>query len=309
MRGWGAPDLSPPPTASAMARGVRAAEGGAREAGTRARPQGSPGQHARHWASKRRLLQPRSVTAPGRLYFSGFSASDGNHRRIRVGGVRNLKTRTQAPGSGLGAARGSTPKTGTQTSLPCIAWRREYERLGSPRFEPAPDSKRDGARGEGSGGRSAGGRHPGQASGQPGAACAPLGEQAPPLTAPICHGSGEAVFFGIFSIRRQPSTDQGRGRPESQNQDPGTRIRPRGSPGVNAEDRNSNLPPLHRLARRLASVPDLSLGKPVCVRFRGSVEGGAREAKAGTRARPQGSPGQHARHWASKSALCSSNLS
>ena len=146
----------------------------------------SPGQHARHWASKRRLLQPRSVTAPGRLYFSGFSASDGNHRRIRVGGVRNLKTRTQAPGSGLGAARGSTPKTGTQTSLPYIAWRREYERLGSPRFEPAP--------------------------------------------------TASAMARGVRT-----------------------------------------------------------------------AEGGAREA--GTRARPQGSPGQHARHWASKSALCSSNLS
>ena len=82
----------------------------------------------------------------------------------------------------------------------------------------------DGARREGNRGGSAGGRHPDRASGQPGGACAPLGEQVPPPAAPICHGSGRGRIFGIFGIfrlRRQPSMNQWRGRPESRHQDPG----------------------------------------------------------------------------------------
>ena len=47
-----------------MARGAGAAEGGARVAGTRTRPRGSPGQHARLWASKRCLSQLVSVSSP-----------------------------------------------------------------------------------------------------------------------------------------------------------------------------------------------------------------------------------------------------
>ena len=54
----------------------------------------------------------------------------------------------------------------------------------------------DGARGGGSGGRRARGRHPDQASGQPGAACATLGEQAPPPAAAILHSFGRAGFSG-----------------------------------------------------------------------------------------------------------------
>ena len=116
----------------------------------------------------------------------------------------------------------------------------------------------DGARREGSGGGSAGGRHPDRASGQPGGAYAPLGEQVPPPAAPICHGSGRGRIFGIFRLRRQPSMNQWRGRPESRHQDPGTRITPRDSPGLNAEDRNSKLSPLHHLASRMGSQSDLS---------------------------------------------------
>ena len=110
------------------------------------------------------------------------------------------------------------------------------------------DGKLDGARGGGSGGRSAGGRHPDQASGQPGAACAPLGEQAPPPAAAILHSFGRAGFSGGYSTQRHPSMDPDKGRPESPHQHPGIRIRPRSSPGLNAEVRNSKLPPLHRVA-------------------------------------------------------------
>ena len=108
----------------------------------------------------------------------------------------------------------------------------------------SPPGNLDGAIAQGSGGGSAGGRHLAQAPGQPGAACAPLGEQAPPFAALIRHRTGEGWIFGVFSIRRQSSTERGRGRWESRPRDPGTRTRPRGSPGLNAEVRNSKLSPL-----------------------------------------------------------------
>ena len=128
------PDFKPLPTASSMARGAGAAEGGARVAGTRTRPRGSPGQHARLWASKRRLLQPPSCTASGGPDFRGVTAPNGIHRWIRIRVVRNHLISTQASGSGLGAARGSTPRFGTQNSLPCIAWRSWRRGRVSPRF-------------------------------------------------------------------------------------------------------------------------------------------------------------------------------
>jgi len=59
----------------------------------------------------------------GRAGFSGFKHPNGIHRWIRIRVVRNHFISTQASRSGLGAARGSTPRFGTQKSLPCIAWR------------------------------------------------------------------------------------------------------------------------------------------------------------------------------------------
>jgi hypothetical protein len=174
---------------SLMARGAGAVEGGARVAGTRTRPRGSPGQHARLWASKSRLLQPASGTASGGPDFRGFSAPHGIHRWIRIRGVRYHVISTQASDTGFGAVWGSTPRFGTHNSLPCIAW---------CSFRRGRHGKLDGARGGGSGGRSAGGRHPDQASGQPGAACEPLGEQAPPPAAPILHSFGRATIIHGF---------------------------------------------------------------------------------------------------------------
>ena len=214
-------------------------------AGTRIRPRDSPGQHARLWASKCRLLQPPSSTASGGPDLRGFAAPNGIHRWIRIRVVRNHLIITQASGSGLGAARGSTPRFGTQNSLPCIAWR--SWRRGWVDLKPLPTASSL-ARGAGGGGRSAGGRHPDQASGQPGAACAPLGEQVPPPAAAIFHSFGRAGFTGVCSTQRHPSMDPDKGRPESPHHHPGIRIRPRSSPGLNAEVRNSKLPPLHRMA-------------------------------------------------------------
>ena len=55
--------------------------------------------------------------------FGGFKHPNGIHRWIRIRVVRNHFISTQASGSGLRAVRGSTPRFGTQNSLPCIAWR------------------------------------------------------------------------------------------------------------------------------------------------------------------------------------------
>ena len=170
---------------SMAARGAGAAEGGARVAGTRTRPRGSPGQHARLWASKRRLLQPPSCTASGGPDFRGVTAPNGIHRWIRIRVVRNHLISTQASGSGLGAARGSTPRFGTQNSLPCIAWRSWRRGRVSPRFKGLPTASSM-ARGAGAAEE---GRHPDQASGQPGAGPQHSGIRIRPQSSPELNAS------------------------------------------------------------------------------------------------------------------------
>ena len=71
------------------ARGEWAADGGAPVAGTRTRPRGSPGQHARLWGNKSLLLHPASSTASGVLDFRCFSPPNGMARQIRTRGVRS----------------------------------------------------------------------------------------------------------------------------------------------------------------------------------------------------------------------------
>ena len=132
----------------------------------------------------------------------------------------------QASGQPGAQRRGSELQTLSPTWL-------GVEGGGSPDLS-SPPGNLDGAIARGSGGGSAGGRHLAQAPGQPGAACAPLGEQAPPFAALIRHRTGGGWIFGVFSIRRQSSTERGRGRWESRPRDPGTRTRPRGSPGQHA---------------------------------------------------------------------------
>jgi len=56
--------------------------------------------------------------------------TDGIHRWIRIS--------TQASGSGLGAARGSTPRFRTLFCLPCIAWLSCHRGRVSPRFRALP---------------------------------------------------------------------------------------------------------------------------------------------------------------------------
>ena len=66
----------------------------------------------------------------------------------------------------------------------------------------------------GSGGRSAGGRHPDQASGQPVAACEPLGEQAPPPAAAIWHSFGRTGLCTVPVAVKPAPTASGNGGTE-----------------------------------------------------------------------------------------------
>jgi hypothetical protein len=60
------------PTENKTIRGAQAAEGGLQGAGACSGPRGSPGQHARLWVSRCRLLQRRSSIAGGSSIFSNF---------------------------------------------------------------------------------------------------------------------------------------------------------------------------------------------------------------------------------------------
>jgi hypothetical protein len=53
-----------------MIRGAQAAEGGLQGAGACSGPRGSPGQHARLWVSRCRLLKRRSSIVGGRSIVS-----------------------------------------------------------------------------------------------------------------------------------------------------------------------------------------------------------------------------------------------
>jgi hypothetical protein len=55
-----------------MIRGAQAAEGGLQGAGACSGPRGSPGQHARLWVSRCRLLKRRSSIVGGMSIFSIF---------------------------------------------------------------------------------------------------------------------------------------------------------------------------------------------------------------------------------------------
>ena len=113
-------------------------------AGTRTRPRGSPGQHARLWASKSRLLQPASGTASGGPDFRGFSAPHGIRRWIRTRGVRYHVISTQASDTGFGPAWGSTPRFGTHNSLPCMQLSSRSGRLWLVRPSPREARWREG---------------------------------------------------------------------------------------------------------------------------------------------------------------------
>jgi hypothetical protein len=177
-----------------MIRGAQAAEGGLQGAGACSGPRGSPGQHARLWVSRCRLLKRRSSIVGGMSILSNFQHPPENSM-IRV---------AQAAEGGLqgaGACSGPRGSPGQHARLwvsRCRLLKRRSSIVGGrsifSNFQH-PTEELDDPRCAGSGGRTPGCRRLLGASGQPGAACAPLGKQMPALEAPVQHRRGDVDFL------------------------------------------------------------------------------------------------------------------
>jgi hypothetical protein len=242
-----------------MIGGAQAAEGGLQGAGACSGPRGSPGQHARLWVSRCRLLKRRSSIVGGRSIFSNFQHAPGElddprcagsggrtpgcrrllgasgqpgaacaplgkqmpaleapvqHRRVEVdflefptphgrssmiGGGAGSGGRTPGCRRLLGAFGGSPGQHARLWVSRCRLWKAPRpassgERSIFSNFQHPP-GELDDPRCAGSGGRTPGCRRLLGASGQPGAACAPLGKQMPALEAPVQHRRGEVDFL------------------------------------------------------------------------------------------------------------------
>jgi hypothetical protein len=177
-----------------MIGGAQAAEGGLQGAGACSGPRGSPGQHARLWVSRCRLLKRRSSIVGGRSIFSNFQHPP-DSRMIR--GAQAAEGGLQGAGACSGP-RGSPGQHARLWVSRCRLLKRRSSIVGGrsifSNFQH-PTGELDDWRCAGSGGRTPGCRRLLGASGQPGAACAPLGKQMPALEAPVQHRRGEVDFL------------------------------------------------------------------------------------------------------------------
>jgi hypothetical protein len=215
-----------------MIGGAQAAEGGLQGAGACSGPRGSPGQHARLWVSRCRLLKRRSSIVGGKSIFSNFQHPTGelDDRRCagsggRTPGCRRLLGASGQPGAacalwvwvsrcpslsdprcaGSGGrtpgcrrllASGQPGGCAPLGQMPALEAPVQHRRGEVDFLEfPTPPGELDDPRCAGSGGRTPGCRRLLGASGQPGAACAPLGKQMPALEAPVQHRRGEVDFL------------------------------------------------------------------------------------------------------------------
>jgi hypothetical protein len=215
-----------------MIRGAQAAERGLQGAGACSGPRGSPGQHARLWVSRCRLLKRRSSIVGGRSIFSNFQPpGELDDPRCAGSGGRTPGCRRLLGASGQpGAACAPLGKQMPALEAPVQHRRGEVDFLEFP----TPPGELDDPRCAVSGGRTPGCRRLLGASGQPGAACAPLGKQMPALEAPVQHRRGEVDFVIFFNIPRENSMIRGAQAAEGGLQGAGACSGPRGSPGQHA---------------------------------------------------------------------------
>ena len=129
------------------------------------------------------------------------------------------------------------------------------------------------------------------------------------LQPPSCTASGGPDFRGVYSTQRHPSMDPDKGRPESPHQHPGIRIRPRSSPGLNAEVRNSQLPPLYAAFVEVGSALACKALPTGSSMARGAWAAEEEVRVAGTRTRPRGSPGQQCRSMRASGRASASSCS
>jgi hypothetical protein len=177
-----------------MIRVAQAAEGGLQGAGACSGPRGSPGQHARLWASRCRLLKRRSSIVGSRSIFSNFQHNTGEVDDPRCAGsggrtpgCRRLLGALKQPGAACAPLGKQMP------ALEAPVQHRQGE-VDFLEF-PTPPGELDDPRCAGSGGRTPGCRRVLGALKQPGAACASLGKQMPALEAPVQHRRGEVDFL------------------------------------------------------------------------------------------------------------------
>jgi hypothetical protein len=182
------------PPENSMIRGAQAAEGGLQGAGACSGPRGSPGQHARLWVSRCWLFKRRSSIVGGRSIFSNF------HQPPESSMIRGAQA-AEGGLQGAGACSGPRGSPGQHARLwvsRCRLLKRRSSIVGGRsiflNFQHPPENSYD-PRCAGSGGRTPGCRRLLGASGQPGAACAPLGKQMPALEAPVQHRRGEVDFL------------------------------------------------------------------------------------------------------------------
>jgi hypothetical protein len=182
------------PPENSMIRGAQAAERGLQGAGACSGPRGSPGQHARLWVSRCRLLKRRSSIVGGRSIFSNFQHPPENSM---IRGAQAAERGLQGAGACSGP-RGSPGQHARLWVSRCRLLKRRSSIVGGRSIFsnfPTPPGELDDPRCAGSGGRTPGCRRLLGASGQPGAACAPLGKQMPALEAPVQHRRGEVDFL------------------------------------------------------------------------------------------------------------------
>jgi ribosomal protein L19E len=187
---------------NSMIGGAQAAEGGLQGAGACSGPRGSPGQHARLWVSRCRLLKRLSSIVRGRSIFFIFNITPRESSMIR--GAQAAEGGLQGAGACSGP-RGSPGQHARLWVSRCRLLKRRSSIVGERSIFSTfqhPTGELDDRRCAGSGGRTPGCRRLLGASGQPGAACAPLGKQMPALEAPVQHRRG-GRFSRIFNTHRR----------------------------------------------------------------------------------------------------------
>jgi hypothetical protein len=285
-----------------MIRGAQAAEGGLQGAGACSGPRGSPGQHARLWVSRCRLLKRRSSIVRGKSIFLNFQhrTEEFDDPRCAGSGARTPGCRRLLGASGQpGAACAPLGKQMPALEAPVQHRRGEVDFLEFP----TPPGELDDPRCAGSGGRTPGCRRLLGASGQPGAACAPLGKQMPALEAPVQHRRGQVDFLEFPTPPGELDDPRCAG---SGARTPGCRrlLGASGQPGAACASLGKQMPALEApVQHRRGQVDFLEFPTPPgrARRSAQAAEGGLQGA--GACSGPRGSPGQHARLWVSRCRL------
>jgi hypothetical protein len=156
----------------------------------------------------------------------------------------------------------------------------------------------------GSGGRTPGCRRLLGASGQPGAACAPLGKQMPALEAPVQHRRGEVDFLE-FPTPPPGELDDPRCA-GSGGRTPGCRrlLGASGQPGAACAPLVKQMPALEAPVQHRRGEDDFLESSSPHGRARCGAQAAERGLQgAGACSGPRGSPGQHARLWVSRCRL------